>query len=60
MAAFGSPRSRLREILQDEGKAPDDVFDFFINTVPDQKVSTVRTEEAVITTQALLNLMRFG
>lgn len=60
LVAFGSPRSGLTEILQDEGKTPEGVFDFFINTVPDQNVSTVRTEEAVITTLALLNLMRFG
>ena len=59
LVAFGSPRLGLREILQVEGKAPDDVFDFFINTVPDQNVATVRTEEAVLTTLALLNLMRF-
>ena len=58
LVAFGSPRFGLREILGQEGKAPDDVFDFFVNTVPDQKVSTVRTEEAVMISLAVLNVMR--
>ena len=58
LVAFGSPRLGLREILSQEGKTPDGVFDFFINTVPDQNVATVRTEEAVLASLALLNLMR--
>ncbi len=60
LIAFGSPRSGLKEILNQESKTPDSVFDFFINTVPDQNVATVRTEEAVLTTLAVLNLMRVG
>ena len=58
MIAFGSPKLGLREILQREQKAPGDVFDFFVNMVPDQKTLTVRTEEAVAVTLATLNLMR--
>jgi predicted SPOUT superfamily RNA methylase MTH1 len=60
LVAFGSPRLGLKEILSQEGKTPDDVFDFFVNTVPNQNVSTVRTEEAILVSLALLNVMRFG
>ncbi len=60
LIAFGSPRSGLKELLNQEGKTPDSVFDFFINTAPNQNVATVRTEEAVLTTLAVLNLMRVG
>jgi predicted SPOUT superfamily RNA methylase MTH1 len=60
LVAFGSPRNGLREILKQEGKAPQDVFDYFVNTVPSQNVSTVRTEEAMLISLGALNLMRFG
>ncbi len=60
LVVFGSPRLGLREILAQEGKIPDDLFDFFVNTVPDQDVSTVRTEEAVLISLSLFNIMRFG
>ena len=60
MIAFGSPRMGLREILRQEGKATQDVFDYFVNTAPGQKVSTVRTEEALLISLGVLNLMRFG
>jgi len=58
LVAFGSPRMGLKEILGQEGKSPGDVFDYFVNTVPDQKVATVRTEEAVFISLGLLNAMR--
>lgn len=58
LIAFGSPRLGLIEILRQEGKAPQDVFDYFVNTAPRQKVSTVRTEEALLISLGLLNLMR--
>jgi predicted SPOUT superfamily RNA methylase MTH1 len=58
LIAFGSPRLGLREILGQEGKRAVDCFDFFINTVPEQGVATVRTEEALLVTLALLDLMR--
>ena len=58
MIAFGSPKLGLREILQREQKTPDDVFDVFVNMVPNQKTLTVRTEEAVALTLATLNVMR--
>ncbi len=48
----------LREVLNQEGKTPGEMFDFFINTVPYQNVATMRTEEALLTSLALLNIMR--
>jgi predicted SPOUT superfamily RNA methylase MTH1 len=58
LVAFGSPRMGLREILGQEGKKPEDVFEFFVNTVPGQGVATVRTEEAVLISLGILNAMR--
>ena len=60
LVAFGSPRLGLTQIITQEGKSPDNVFDFFVNTVPAQNVATVRTEEAVFISLALLNCMRLG
>jgi predicted SPOUT superfamily RNA methylase MTH1 len=60
LVTFGSPRLGLTEILSQEGKTPGDVFDFFINTVPAQNVATVRTEEAILISLALLNSMKLG
>jgi len=58
MIAFGSPRAGLREILQREGRNPEDVFDLYLNTVPNQETLTVRTEEAVALTLSAINVMR--
>lgn len=60
LVTFGSPRLGLTEILSQEGRAPGDAFDFFINTVPAQNVATVRTEEAILISLALLNTMKLG
>ena len=46
----------LREILKHENLDPKDVFDFFVNTVPDQHTATVRTEEAILISLGILNL----
>ena len=56
LVAFGSPKNGLRELLQQQGKTPEDVFNYFVNTVPNQNVSTVRTEEAVLISLGILNL----
>ena len=58
LVAFGSPRLGLTEILSQEGKSPEGVFSFLINTVPEQNVVTVRTEEAMLVSLGLLNCMR--
>jgi predicted SPOUT superfamily RNA methylase MTH1 len=53
--AFGSPREGLNEILRRENLKLKNVFDFTINTIPFQGTKTVRTEEAIFASLALLN-----
>lgn len=60
LVAFGSPRSGITEILAKEAKAPRGMSDYFINIRPSQNVATVRTEEALLGSLALLNMMRLG
>ena len=55
IVAFGSPREGLNEILRRENLKLKNVFDFTINTIPDQGTETVRTEEAIFASLALLN-----
>jgi len=57
LVAFGSPTQGLQEIVEQEGLRLDDVADFIVNTVPRQATETVRTEEALYATLAILNLM---
>jgi hypothetical protein len=52
---FGSPKSGLHEIARREGVDLDKVSHFVVNSVPGQGVQTVRTEEAVTATLAVLN-----
>ena len=54
--AFGSPKMGLSEILKQEKLYPKDVFDYFVNTAPDQQTATVRTEEAILISLGILNL----
>ena len=58
LVAFGSPKLGLREILKQEKLDPKDVFDYFVNTAPDQQTATVRTEEAILVSLGILNLAR--
>ena len=51
---FGSPERGVQEILRERDASVD--FDYVLNTVPDQGVETVRTEEAVFATLALANI----
>ena len=55
--AFGSQRQGLREILQQQGSTLEEAFDITVNTLPNQGVRTIRTEEAVAYTLAVLNLV---
>jgi predicted SPOUT superfamily RNA methylase MTH1 len=52
---FGAPSRGLHEIVEDEGLKLSDLADFIINTVPNQGTATVRTEEALLATLAILN-----
>ncbi len=56
---FGSPAHGLREIAKDEGIDLSEKVDCMVNTVPWQGTETVRTEEALLATLAVLN-MEFG
>jgi predicted SPOUT superfamily RNA methylase MTH1 len=51
---FGSPRKGVIELLGEE----EFEFDLTLNTVPNQRTKTVRTEEALLATLAVFNLIR--
>ncbi len=51
---FGSPRKGVMELLGEENYD----FDLILNTVPNQRTETVRTEEALLATLAVFNLIR--
>jgi len=55
LLAFGAPTQGLYEIVKHEGFNLDDMADFIINTIPTQGTETVRTEEALIASLAILN-----
>uniref|UniRef100_A0A7C4H8S5 RNA-binding protein n=1 Tax=Staphylothermus marinus TaxID=2280 RepID=A0A7C4H8S5_STAMA len=54
---FGSPHYGLYEIAERENIVLENVFDYVWNTIPRQGVKTVRTEEALISTLAILNII---
>ncbi len=56
VTVFGSPWRGLHEIARAEGFALEDAVDAVWNTVPRQGTLTVRVEEAVAATLALVNL----
>jgi len=56
LVAFGAPTAGLNEIAAREGVRLDDVVDFVVNTIPLQGTETVRTEEALIASLAVLNV----
>ncbi|MEM2739343.1 MAG: putative RNA uridine N3 methyltransferase [Candidatus Bathyarchaeia archaeon] len=58
--AFGSPKEGLREIAGRQGFKLGDYVDYIVNTIPGQGSYTVRTEEAVYATLAVLNLISSG
>ncbi|MBO3799300.1 MAG: putative RNA uridine N3 methyltransferase [Thermoproteota archaeon] len=60
MVAFGSPSMGLREILAREGLRVEDVFNILVNTVGEQGVETVRTEEAIYITLPLVASLARG
>jgi predicted SPOUT superfamily RNA methylase MTH1 len=59
LVAFGAPTRGLHEIVRDEGANLDGIVDFVVNTVPAQGTATVRTEEALLASLAILNV-KFG
>jgi len=59
LVSFGAPTRGLFEIARDEGANLNDVVDFVVNTIPEQGTETVRTEEALLVSLAILNV-QFG
>jgi len=55
LVAFGAPTQGLQEIVAQENLRLDEVADFTVNTIPDQGTETVRTEEALYASLAVLN-----
>jgi len=56
LVAFGAPTQGLYDIARSEGLSLDDVVDFVVNIIPMQGTETVRTEEALIASLAILNM----
>lgn len=59
LIVFGSPKKGLYEMASDWKMNLNDLVDFVVNTIPEQGTETVRTEEALLATLAILN-MQFG
>ncbi|MEM2917243.1 MAG: RNA methyltransferase [Candidatus Bathyarchaeia archaeon] len=57
---FGAPTMGLYEIVAQNGLKLEDIVDFVVNTIPCQGTETVRTEEAVFASLALLNFLIKG
>jgi len=53
--AFGSPARGLHEIAGQEGLRLENAVDYVVNMIPRQATETVRTEEALIASLAVLN-----
>jgi hypothetical protein len=57
LVAFGAPSQGLEEIVAQEKLGLDEVADFTVNTIPNQGTATVRTEEALYASLAILNTL---
>ena len=58
LVAFGSHSEGVYEIIGKERKRAEECFRYIVNTIPGQGTETVRTEEAVHATLALLNTFK--
>jgi methyltransferase len=56
LVAFGAPSRGLHEIAKAEGAKLERIVDFVMNTIPEQGTATVRTEEAILASLAILNV----
>ncbi len=56
LVAFGAPARGLHEIVRDEGLRLEAVADFIVNMIPQQGTATVRSEEALFASLAILNM----
>jgi predicted SPOUT superfamily RNA methylase MTH1 len=57
LVAFGAPSQGLGDIVRREGRKLSELVDFVVNTVPTQGTETVRTEEALIASLAIFNII---
>ena len=57
LVLFGSPSEGVPHILAKEGIDLESVVDFNLNSIPNQGVETVRTEEALFATLSELNML---
>lgn len=57
LVLYGSPREGLMEIVKREGLSLDDVAELTVNFIPKQGVKTVRTEEALLASLAIINFL---
>jgi len=57
LLAFGAPTQGLFEIVAHEHLRLEDLAHFIVNTIPNQGTETVRTEEAVYASLAILNAL---
>jgi len=57
LVAFGAPSHGLGDIVKREGRQLSELVDFVVNTVPMQGTETVRTEEALVASLAILNMI---
>ena len=57
---FGGPYAGLFEICERQGVDAAKLFDAIVNAVPNQGTATVRTEEALMATLSLLNVLTEG
>ena len=60
LVGFGSPTEGLYEIVKREGLNLTEIVDFVVNTIPGQCTETVRTEEALLASLAVFNLLGFN
>jgi len=56
LVAFGAPSRGLHEIAKGEGARLEALVDFVVNMIPEQGTATVRTEEALLASLAILNM----
>ena len=57
LVAFGAPSHGLGDIVNHEGCRLSELVDFVVNTVPMQGTETVRTEEALVASLAIFNVI---
>ena len=57
LVAFGAPTQGLGDIVRREGHELSELVGFVVNTVPMQGTETVRTEEALIASLAVFNII---